>query len=82
MRFQVDNGGASEKPTAAAAAENSKESCAPTTSENAPIEGDAVSPSDAEAAPVAAPIAEGACFSIALCKSLFLRSWVSICRVL
>jgi hypothetical protein len=66
VRFQVDNGGASEKPTPAGA-ENSKESCtAPATSENAPIAGDAVSPRKGEAAPVATPIAEGERFSLAL----------------
>ncbi|XP_040988881.1 uncharacterized protein LOC121236503 isoform X3 [Juglans microcarpa x Juglans regia] len=58
-RQKVDNGGALEKPTTAAA-ENSKESCAPATSENAPITGDVVSPGKGEAAPVVSPIAEGA----------------------
>lgn len=66
MRFQVDNGSASDKPTPAGA-ENSKESCsAPATSENTPIAGDAVSPRKGEATPVAAPIAEGEGFSLAL----------------
>ncbi|XP_040985695.1 uncharacterized protein LOC121233975 isoform X2 [Juglans microcarpa x Juglans regia] len=58
-RQKVDNGGASEKPTTAVA-EISKESCGPATSENAPTAGDAVSPGKGEAAPVAAPIAQGA----------------------
>ncbi|KAG2676196.1 hypothetical protein I3843_12G041900 [Carya illinoinensis] len=58
-RQKADNGGALEKPTTTAA-ENSKESCAPATSENAPITGDVVSPGKGEAAPVVSPIAEGA----------------------
>lgn len=56
-----------EKPTTAAA-ENYKESCGPATSENAPIAGDAVSPGKGEAAPVAAPIAQGARFSFTICE--------------
>ena len=66
MRFQVDNGVASEKLTPEEA-ENSEELCtAPATSENTPIAGDTVSLKKGEAAPVVTPIAEGERFSVAL----------------
>ena len=59
MRFEVNNGVASEKLTPEGA-KNSKESCtAPTTSENTSIAGDAVSPRKGEATPVATLITEG-----------------------
>lgn len=62
-----------DKPTIVAA-ENSKESCAPATSENAPITGDVVSPGKGEAAPVSSPIAEGTRFSLT-----FFEAFVFLC---